>query len=173
LVPKPDKDGAGVGGIDTIFTRAPLGTNVGWNLRPGFRAPALCSLSGSFVPFAQTKAERWARGDSRKSLEERYKDHDGFVKAVRKAAKELVRERFLLEEDANAFIGAARRVTSCAGKSTRNTRVLKGMVVRGAKALTPGPFSDDGTHLLFSLRCSFHTARSFTRQFVSRKQEGP
>jgi hypothetical protein len=80
---------------------------VGWNVRAGFRAPDLCSLSGSFVPFAETKAERLASGDSRKSLEERYKDHDGFVKAVRKAAKKLVHERFLLEEDAQRFIDAA------------------------------------------------------------------
>jgi len=107
LVPKPDEDGVGLDGIRTIFTRAPIGTNVGWNLRPGFRAPDLCSLSGSFVPFAKTKAERLASGDSRKSLEERYKDHDGFVKAVTKAAKELTAERFMLEEDANTFIGAA------------------------------------------------------------------
>jgi hypothetical protein len=107
LVPKPDKDGVGLDGIQTIFTRAPLGTNVGWNLRPGFRAPDLCSLAGSFVSFAETKAERLASGDSRKSLEERYKNHDGFVKAVRKAAKELVHERFMLEEDANTFISAA------------------------------------------------------------------
>jgi hypothetical protein len=107
LVPTPDEDGVGLAGIQTIFTRAPLGTNVGWNVRAGFRAPDLCSLSGSFVPFAETKAERLASGDSRKSLEERYKDHDGFVKAVRKAAKKLVRERFLLEEDAETFIRAA------------------------------------------------------------------
>ena len=52
-------------------------------------------------------AKRLASGDSRKSLEERYKDHDGFVKAVTKAAKELVQERFMLDEDANAFISAA------------------------------------------------------------------
>jgi len=107
LVPKPDKDGPGVDGIQTIFTRAPLGTNVGWNVRAGFRAPDLCSLSGSFFPFAATKAERLASGDSRKSLEERYKDHDGFVKAVKKAAKDLVKERFLLEQDAQKFIQAA------------------------------------------------------------------
>jgi hypothetical protein len=110
LVPKPDEDGvggAGVDGIQTIFTRAPLGTNVGWNLRPGFRAPDLCSLAGSFVPFAETKAERLASGDSRKSLEERYRNHDGFVKHVEHAAKQLVKERFLLEEDANTFINAA------------------------------------------------------------------
>jgi hypothetical protein len=80
---------------------------VGWNVRAGFRAPDLCSLSGSFVPFAKTKAERLASGDSRKSLQERYKNHDGFVKAVKHAAKQLVHERFLLQEDAETFIRAA------------------------------------------------------------------
>jgi hypothetical protein len=90
-----------------MWTRAPLGTNVGWNVRAGFRAPDLCGLSGSFVPFAETKAERLASGDSRKSLEERYKDHSGFVRAVERAARRLVHERFLLEEDAQRFIDAA------------------------------------------------------------------
>jgi len=54
-----------------------------------------------------TAAERAAKNDPRKSLEERYKDHDGFVKAVEHAAKKLVHEGFLLEEDANTFISAA------------------------------------------------------------------
>jgi hypothetical protein len=107
LVPSPDADGTGMAGIKTMWTRAPIGTNVGWNLRTGFRAPDLCSLSGSFIPFAKTKAERLANGDSRRSLEERYHSHDGFVRAVTKAASELVDERFLLEEDADAFINAA------------------------------------------------------------------
>jgi hypothetical protein len=111
LVPKPDKDGVGIAGIRPMQIRAPLGSNTGWNVRaPGHRAPNLCgpgTSPGSFFPFAETKAERVAAGDPRKSLEERYKDHDGFVKAVRKAAKELVRERFLLEEDAEIFINAA------------------------------------------------------------------
>jgi len=109
LVPSPDADGTGMAGIKTMWTRAPIGTNVGWNLRTGFRAPDLCSLSGSFIPFAKTKAERLANGDSRRSLEERYHSHDGFVRAVTKAASELVEERFLLEEDANLFIDAARK----------------------------------------------------------------
>jgi alpha/beta hydrolase family protein len=39
--------------------------------------------------------------------QERYQSHAGFVRAVTKAANELVKERFLLEEDANAFIDAA------------------------------------------------------------------
>jgi hypothetical protein len=89
--------------------RVPLGTNVGWNVRaPGFRAPNLCGLNGSFIPFATTKAERLAKGDPRKSLQERYKNHEGYVDTVEKAAAELVRERFLLQEDADHFIGDAK-----------------------------------------------------------------
>ncbi len=88
--------------------RVPLGTNTGWNVRaPGARAPNLCGLNGSFIPFAKTKAERLASGDPRRSLEERYQDHAGFVKAVRKAAMDLVHDRFLLQEDANTWIKAA------------------------------------------------------------------
>jgi len=101
LVPKPSADGPGVAGIKTIFTRAPIGTNVGWNIRSGSRAPDLCSLSGSFFPFAATMAQRLASGDSRLSLQERYGDHQGFVAAVKFAARDLVAERFMLQEDAN------------------------------------------------------------------------
>jgi hypothetical protein len=71
------------------------------------RAPDLCGLSGAYIPFATTRAERLATGDSRMSLEERYKNHAGFVKAVEKAAKHLVKEGFLLEEDAGAYVQAA------------------------------------------------------------------
>jgi hypothetical protein len=108
FVPKPDKDGLNVAGIRPLQIRVPLGTSAGWNVRaPGHRPPNLCGLTGSFFPFAASKAERQASGDPRKSLEERYKDHAGFVKAVKKASKELVNERFLLQEDADAFIRAA------------------------------------------------------------------
>jgi len=107
-VPKPDKDGLDIAGIRPMEIRAPLGTNVGWNIRaPGRRDPNLCGLSGSYFPFTTTKAERRTSGDPRKSLEERYKDHDGYVRAVKKAARELVGERLLLEEDADRFIKAA------------------------------------------------------------------
>jgi hypothetical protein len=79
---------------------------VGWNLL-AVRPPDLCRLSGSFVPFAKTRAERLQSGDSRRSLEERYGTHDGFVRAVQTATRELVEERFLLKEDATAFVEAA------------------------------------------------------------------
>jgi Alpha/beta hydrolase domain len=109
FVPKPDQDGLDIAGIRPIEIRAPLGTNMGWNVRaPGFRAPNLCGLNGSFVPFATTTAERLANGDPRLSLKERYKDHQGYVAAVEKAAAELVHERFLLQEDADRFISDAK-----------------------------------------------------------------
>lgn len=105
FVPRADEDGIDVGGIRSVDVRVPLGTNVGWNMQVA--PPGLCGLDGSFFPFAKTKAERSASGDPRPSLEERYKDHAGFVAAVEKAANDLVAERFLLAEDARRYIEAA------------------------------------------------------------------
>ncbi len=108
FVPRTDRDGLDLAGVRPMQVRVPLGTSAGWNLRaPGHRPPNLCGLTGSFIPFAQTKADRLASGDPRRSLEERYRDHAGFVRAVEKAARELVRERFLLDVDAQALIAAA------------------------------------------------------------------
>ena len=108
LVPKPDADGIDMAGIRPMETRAPLGTNTGWNVRAaGFRAPHLCGLSGSYIPFATTRAEREQTGDPRRSLEERYVDHDGYVEAVRTAARELREAGFLVEEDEARFISEA------------------------------------------------------------------
>jgi hypothetical protein len=73
----------------------------------GFRGSNLCGLSGSFIPFATTQAERLASGDPRRSLEERYHSHDGYVSAVKRAARDLMQERFLLQEDAQRLINAA------------------------------------------------------------------
>jgi hypothetical protein len=109
LVPKPDGDGLDLGGIRTVDIAVPVGTNLGWNLRPaGHRGTDLCGLSGSFVAFAKTKAERLSRADPRPSLEERYRDHAGFVTAVEQAARRLVQDRFLLEEDAQDAINVAK-----------------------------------------------------------------
>ena len=108
LVPTTDRDGIEIAGVHQVELLVPLGTWTGWNLRaPGHRPGNLCSLSGSFFPFATTKAERLAKGDPRLSLTERYRNHDGFVDAVDRAADSLVRERLLLREDADRYIQAA------------------------------------------------------------------
>lgn len=89
--------------------RVPLGKGTGWNIRKAdHRGPDFCGLAGSYLPLAKTKAERQASGDSRPSLEDRHRDHNGFVKAVEKAAGELVNEQFVLKTDADAFISASK-----------------------------------------------------------------
>ena len=64
-------------------------------------------MSGAFIPFARTKAERFASGDPRLSLEERYGAHEKYVAQVRAAAERLVRGRYLLQEDADRLINQA------------------------------------------------------------------
>src|SRR6266568_7625258 len=96
-LPKTDQDGIQLAGVHQIEARVPLGTSTGWNIRtPAHRGPNLCGLTGSYFPFATTKAERVADGDPRLSLQELYGDHSGFVNAVKTAAHQLVEERFLL-----------------------------------------------------------------------------
>jgi hypothetical protein len=109
LVPKPDADGLDIAGIRPMQIRVPLGTSTGWNIRTAEHgAPNLCGLTGSFIPFARTKAERLRTGDPRPSLEERYPNDQALVRAVETAAKALVKDRFLLQEDADRFVAAAR-----------------------------------------------------------------
>lgn len=108
LVPTTDRDGHDVAGVRTVDVAAPVGTSTGWNLYPeGPRGRDLCALTGSFFPFARTRAERLAGGDPRLSLEERYGDHAGFVAAVRRAADDSVARRLLLQEDADVLVRMA------------------------------------------------------------------
>ena len=116
LVVRVDADGNEVAGIKSPLLSAPLGTYTGWNVTTsGLYAGQLCGSSfgaspiGGFIPFASTKAERTANGDPRLSLEERYKDHDGYVRAVKAAADKLVSDGYLLAEDAAAMMTQAER----------------------------------------------------------------
>jgi len=62
-------------------------------------------LTGAFIPFFKTKAEREAAGDSRLSLEERYPTHPVYVAKATVAANRLVKQRLLLQQDAGKGIG--------------------------------------------------------------------
>jgi len=73
----------------------------------GFHKGKLCNYAGGMIPFAATRAERMASGDSRLSLEERYKTHDGYVAAVRAAAAKAVAQSFLLQADAEKLVAQA------------------------------------------------------------------
>ena len=112
LVPRTDADGNELGGVPVVLAMAPQGTYLGWNItQAGFHKDQLCDYVGGMIPFAKTKAERMASGDPRLSLEERYKNHDGYVAAVRAAAAKAVASGFLLQADADAIIAAAQAST--------------------------------------------------------------
>jgi hypothetical protein len=117
LVPRVDEDGNEMGGVPTVQNDAPLGTYLGWNITAGvgdvgydgrpFHAGQVCNYVGGMVPFFKTKAQRLAVGDPRKSLEERYGTHDGYVAAVTAAANNAFAKGYLLAADRDALIAQA------------------------------------------------------------------
>lgn len=107
-VPRVDADGNELGGVPVVLRDAPLGTYLGWNITAaGFFKGGLCNYAGGMIPFASTKAERMASGDSRLSVEERYHTHDGYVAAVKAAAAKAVASGFLLQVDADRLMEQA------------------------------------------------------------------
>jgi hypothetical protein len=108
LVPAVDSDGNDVDGLRDVFMQVPLGTYTGWNPRKaGFSEGDSCDLTGGYVPFFHTLAERNAVNDPRPSLEERYPTHADFVAKVTAAANSLVAQRFLLPQDRDLAISQA------------------------------------------------------------------
>ena len=108
LIPRTDADGNETSGVASVLHQAPLGTYLGWNVTSsGYLKGRACGFSGGYIPFARTKAERLASGDPRLSLEERYGTHQRYVQQVRATAAKLVKERFLLKDDAARLIRGA------------------------------------------------------------------
>ena len=101
LVPAVDSNGNSRAGIRLPAIEVPVGTYGGWNFRdPAIGSPdQLFGEMGSFHPFARTKAERIASGDSRLSVEERYTSRQAYETKAAAVARQLVKDRFLLPED--------------------------------------------------------------------------
>ncbi|HLH77558.1 MAG TPA: alpha/beta hydrolase domain-containing protein, partial [Candidatus Binataceae bacterium] len=108
-VPMIDQDGNTLAGLRYPDVEVPLGTYNGWSLRKaGFAEGDQFWNTGSFVPFARTKAERLAKGDPRLSIEERYPSHEVYVQKVAAVCERLVGQRLMLREDAERMVRAAR-----------------------------------------------------------------
>ncbi|HEX7890975.1 MAG TPA: alpha/beta hydrolase domain-containing protein [Ramlibacter sp.] len=109
--PKVDADGNELGGVPVVLLDAPLGTYLGWNITAGGERPfhqgQICNYVGGMIPFARTLADRQANGDPRRSLEERYGSHAGYVDAVRKGVARAQGAGFLLPEDGERLIREA------------------------------------------------------------------
>lgn len=101
LVSALDADGNEVAGIRLPDLSVPVATHTGWNPRaPETGAPEqIISMQGSTFFFAPDGATRAAAGDPRPSLAERYADRSEYLRRVEAAARELVVQRYLLEED--------------------------------------------------------------------------
>jgi hypothetical protein len=110
FVPKVDVDGNDGAGIRMSAVEVPRATYLGWNhRRQGFAEGELCSLTGSYIPFAETREERKASGDPRLSIEERYPTHEAYVDKVNEAVNRLLEDRLLLEEDAKRIVERAKK----------------------------------------------------------------
>src|SRR5207248_8133950 len=108
LVPAVDADGNDIAGVRAPMVQAPLGTYCGWNLRArGFGHGAMHEFSGSYIPLPETPEERRMTGDPRRSITERYPNADAYVAAITAAARELVEEGLMLEEDVERAAAAA------------------------------------------------------------------
>jgi hypothetical protein len=108
LVPRVNEDGNEMAGVPSVQLLVPLGTYTGWNeFTAGYERGRGCGFAGGFIPFARTRAERVARNDPRRSLEERYGSHAGFVERVRQAVAAQRAAGFLREDDAAALLAAA------------------------------------------------------------------
>jgi hypothetical protein len=110
LIPQVDADGNEIAGIHLPQVSVPLGTYTAWNLRNAkIGAPDATFVNiGSTFPFALTKAERESAGDPRRSIEERYKNEQDFLAKTEAAARELVKQRYVLERDVPHIVDLAK-----------------------------------------------------------------
>jgi hypothetical protein len=116
LVPQVDADGNDIDGLRSITLQVPLGTYTGWNVRrAGFSEGDACDLTGSYIPFAVTKAQRMQSLDPRPSLQERYGTLANYTALATAAANKLVSQRLLLAPDAAAAIQSATNQAQQAG----------------------------------------------------------
>lgn len=105
LVPQVDADGNEQAGIRLPDIAVPRGTFTGWNLyQAPYPAGELADRDGSFLAFAETEADRSQADDPRPSLAARYPGN-AHAAAVRAIAQALLRDRLLLTEDTERWLG--------------------------------------------------------------------
>ena len=106
LVPRSDRDGNDMGCLSPPEVAVPDATYASWNLRSGKAGipGELLSLSGSFLPFPDTRADREKSGDPRLSLEERYGTLQGYLKKLRAKCREYEEAGFLISEDVKRIV---------------------------------------------------------------------
>ncbi|MEO8754194.1 MAG: alpha/beta hydrolase domain-containing protein [Casimicrobiaceae bacterium] len=138
LAPKVDADGNEFAGVRSLLIRVPLGTYTAWNpIASGPLKGREASLSAGYVPFAKTKAERTASGDSRLSIEERYTSLWLYYFYAVNEANNMVQERLLLPADANTLINQLLNNMLASSLLPKNGTFAEGMAPAAASIAAP------------------------------------
>jgi len=119
-VPKTDSDGNDIAGIRLPELQVPLATYTGWGLRSGNWANDGCEATGQYIPFQATQAQRIALGDPRPSVQERYQSYNQYRSMVIQAVNKLVRQRFVLCDDAQGIVTRLLQAGLAAGVPASN-----------------------------------------------------
>jgi len=103
LVSKVDADGNEVAGIRLPDIAVPLATYTGWNeYKPPYPKGELADRDGSYLVFPAAK------------IAERYKGHGDYLAKVEAVVAQLLKDRLILQEDADRFLEKARGETRVA-----------------------------------------------------------
>ena len=111
LVSQVDACGNEVAGVRAVEILVPLATYTPWHLRQDVAGGAggLTDFYGTFIPLPRTEAEREKLKDPRPSVESLYESKEAFLAKVEKAADDLVKKGYLLEEDALSAVKRAQQ----------------------------------------------------------------
>ena len=109
LAPETDRFGNEVGGVRNVAVRVPLATYTPWSLRVGMPGPEgeLADFRGTFAPLPRDRAAARRTGDPRPPVTSLYGSRSEYLERVRRAARSLVRDGFLLEEDVDRVAATA------------------------------------------------------------------
>jgi hypothetical protein len=95
-----DEDGNEVGGVRLPDIAVPLAAYTGWNeYKPPYPRGELADRDGSYLAFPAEK------------IAARYKNRADYVARVEAAVDRLVKDRLLLQEDADRYLEKARAET--------------------------------------------------------------
>lgn len=102
-------DGNEIGGIQLPDVTVPLATHTGWNPRHPATGGGdqIMPMQGFSWYFPATAVEREADDDPRRSIHERYRDREDYLRRVELAGEALARDGYVLPEDLEVLVADA------------------------------------------------------------------
>jgi hypothetical protein len=124
LVPKPDSDGNDCIGLKMPWVAVPLGAFTGWNLRSASIGAEgeLLANTGSYLPFPEAR------------IRQRFPGRADYLVSIEKAARGLIKDRLLLEQDLPDMVKAGGRIWDWTDESLRRNEPVR----NGSNVASPG-----------------------------------